>query len=200
MQTVGCKHVTGLRLVGIPSPWIHSKASYTLIVKLTRMRKNVGEMRETISVQMAFRKPSCQSFSHLAFCCSRQTVGIFTKRQRGDRESFSSSFSQNQRWTKSVILWEVYSDWFAISQNSARTCRNARNDKCIASLRLMEIPYHDSIVHFTSHDSLKGLTHAEYLTNTESNTVNVHTVPYYSVLICSNRLLWSLAILPLLSR
>ncbi len=26
-----------------------SKASYTLIIKLTKMRKNVGEMRETLS-------------------------------------------------------------------------------------------------------------------------------------------------------
>ncbi len=54
--------------------------------------------------------------------------------------SFSSSFSQNQRWTKSTILWEVHSDWFAISwnssRNSARTCRNTRNDKYIVSLRI----------------------------------------------------------------
>ncbi len=33
-------------------------------------------------------------FSHLAFRCSHQTVGIFTKRRRRDRESFSSRFSQ----------------------------------------------------------------------------------------------------------
>ncbi len=73
-------------------------------------------------------------FFHLAFCRSRQAIGIFTKRQRWRTASFSSSFLQNQRWTKSAILWEVYSDWFAISRNSARTCRNARNDKYIASL------------------------------------------------------------------
>ncbi len=55
--------------------------------------------------------------------------------------SFSSSFSQNQRWPKSVILWEVYSNWFAISRNSARTCQNTRNDKCIAGLRKFWIRY-----------------------------------------------------------
>ncbi len=52
--------------------------------------------------------------------------------------SFSSTFSQNQWWTKLAILWEVYSDWFAVSrnssQNSARTWRNVRNDKCIAGV------------------------------------------------------------------
>ncbi len=72
-------------------------------------------------------------FSHFVFRHSHQTVSIFTKCQRGDRDSFSSSFPQNQRWMKSVILWEAYSDWFAISRNSARTCRNVRNNKCIAS-------------------------------------------------------------------
>ncbi len=40
----------------------NSKASYTLIVKLTRTQKNVGETRETRSVQTAFRKPARQSF------------------------------------------------------------------------------------------------------------------------------------------
>ncbi len=49
-----------------------------------------------------------------------------------DRTSFSSSFSQNQRWTKWAILWEVSSDWLAVlrnsSRNSARTCWNTRND------------------------------------------------------------------------
>ncbi len=74
-------------------------------------------------------------FSHLTFHHSRRAIGIFTKHQRECMASFSSSFLQNQRCMKSAILWEVYSDWFAISQNSARTCRNARNDKCIASYR-----------------------------------------------------------------
>ncbi len=32
-------------------------ASYTLIIKLTRMRKNISETREARSVLMAFRKP-----------------------------------------------------------------------------------------------------------------------------------------------
>ncbi len=81
-------------------------------------------------------------FSHIAFRRSHQTVGIFTKCQRGDKESFSSSFSQNQRWMTSAILWEVYSDWFAISRNSSRnsawTCQNARNNKCIARLMIIE--------------------------------------------------------------
>ncbi len=84
-------------------------------------------------------------FSHLAFRRSRQSIGIFTKHQRGRTASFSSSFSQKQRWTKSAILWEAYSDWFAISwnssRNSARTCRNARNDKCIASSRVATATY-----------------------------------------------------------
>ncbi len=64
-------------------------------------------------------------FFHLMFRHSRQAISIFTK---------------HQRWMESEILWEMYSDWFAISQNSswnsAWTYRNTRNDKCIASLRV----------------------------------------------------------------
>ncbi len=63
--------------------------------------------------------------------------------QEDNRESFSPSFSQHQRWSKLAILRDVHSDWFAISrnssQNSAQTCRNARNDKCIASFRKLSV-------------------------------------------------------------
>ncbi len=79
---------------------------------------------------MPFRKPS-----HQSFFLSR--VSPFSPGDRYFHETSKRTirhmFSQNQRWTKSVILWEVYSDWFAISRNSAQTCRNARNDKCRAS-------------------------------------------------------------------
>ncbi len=33
----------------------------------------------------------------------------------------------------------MYSDWFALSRKSARTCRNVRNDKCIASLTTLHL-------------------------------------------------------------
>ncbi len=66
--------------------------------------------------------------SHFAVLARRSVFSQNAKED--DTTSFLSSFSQNQRWTKSAILWEVYSDWFATSRNSARTCRN---DKCIAS-------------------------------------------------------------------
>ncbi len=96
---------------------------------------------------MSFRKPPCQSFFS-SRVSPFSPVRIFTKRQRGNRENFSSSFSQNQRWTKSAILWEVYRDWLAISQNSAQTCRNVRNDKCIANLRISEILVHLRVFFF----------------------------------------------------
>ncbi len=78
-------------------------------------------------------------FSHLTFRRSHRVISIFTKRQRGALFVHLSSFSQNQRWMKSAILWDVYSDSFAISwnssRNSARTCRNVKNDRCITSFR-----------------------------------------------------------------
>ncbi len=77
-------------------------------------------------------------FTHLTFRHSHQTIIFSQNVKEDDGASFASSFSQNQRWTKSAILWElweVYSDWFAISRNSARTCRNARTDNCVVSFR-----------------------------------------------------------------
>ncbi len=84
---------------------------------------------------MAFCKPSCQSFFSSRVLSFSPGNWYFHETLESNI-SFLSSFSQNQRWTKSVILWEGYIDWFAISRNSAWTCQNTRNDKCIASFRV----------------------------------------------------------------
>ncbi len=76
------------------------KTSHTLIVKLTRTRKNVGETR---NVQVVFCKLSRQSFF------SRQVIGIFTTHQRGQHNKFLVKFLteskiQNRRYCEKCIV------------------------------------------------------------------------------------------------
>ncbi len=129
-------------------PYYHDDKMILIIKPAIHLSSNWGERKKMLMkwekrelYRWHFVNRLANHFSHLEFRHSRQAIGIFTKHQRGCTASFLSSFSWNQRWTKSVILREVYSDWFAISrnssQNSAWTCRNTRNDKCIASFSLL---------------------------------------------------------------
>ncbi len=85
---------------------------------------------------MAFRKPSRQSFFSSRVSPFLPSDRYFHKTSKRTIREVSHHVSHRIKDTKSVILWGVYSDWFAISRNSAQTYWNARNDKCIASFSI----------------------------------------------------------------
>ncbi len=105
------------------------------------MRKNVWEKRETRSVSVAFRKPSRQSFfsSRISpFSPGNRYFYEMSKRMIGQvshQVSRRIKNKRNRRYCEKCIVTGSLSHKI-VHKNRARTCRNMRNDKCIASSRV----------------------------------------------------------------